>query len=219
VPEEVPWWAVASSAAAPALLTSGWAIAGELQTGHYDPIRQSVSVLAGLGATDRWVMTLAFVITAFCYLATGIGLRAAAPAGRFMLVAAGLVGLLVAASPEPASGGFSLAHAASSTAGFMLLAAWPLGAWQQGPTVPWALRPAVAACAVTAMMVVLAWFLAELATGGGQLGLAERVAGEVQAVWPLIVVFTCRLSRHPTWRDAAVSPAAVPVTRSRTRSE
>ena len=219
MPEEVPWWAVASSAAAPALLTSGWAVAGELQTGHYDPIRQSVSVLAGLGATDRWLMTLAFVITAFCYMATGIGLRAAAPAGRFILVAAGLVGLLVAASPEPASGGFSLAHATWSTAGFTLLAAWPLGAWQRGPALPWALRPTVAACAVAVMMAVLAWFLAELATGGSQLGLAERVAGEAQAVWPFIVVLSCRLSQHRTWRDAAVSPTALPVHRSRTRSD
>jgi len=219
MPEEVPWWAVASSAAAPALLTSGWAVAGEFQTGHYDPIRQSVSVLAGLGATDRWVMTLAFVITAFCYMATGIGLRAAAPAGRFMLVGAGLVGLLVAASPEPASGGFSLAHALSSTAGFTLLAAWPLGAFQRGPAVPWALRPGVSAGAVAVMVAVLAWFLAELAAGGGQLGLAERVAGEVQAVWPLMVVLSCRLSQHRTWRDAAVSPAAVPLPRSRTRSD
>jgi len=219
MPEEVPWWAVASSAAAPALLTSGWAVAGELQTGHYDPIRQSVSVLAGLGATDRWVMTLAFVITALCYIATGIGLRAAAPAGRVILVAAGLVGLLVAASPEPANGGFSFAHAASSTAGFALLAAWPLCAWQRGPAVPWALRPVVSAFAVAVMVVVLAWFLAELAPGGGQLGLAERVAGEVQAVWPLIVVLSCRLAQYRTWRDAAISPRTLPVPRSRTRSD
>jgi len=219
MPEEVPWWAVASSAAAPALLTSGWAVAGELQTGHYDPIRQSVSVLAALGATDRWVMTLAFVITGFCYLATGIGLRPAAPAGRLILVAAGLVGLLVAASPEPGNGGFSLAHALTSTAGFTLLAAWPLGAWQWGSAVPWALRPVVSGSAVAVMVVVLAWFLAELAAGGGQLGLAERVAGEVQAVWPLIVVLSCRLSRYGTWRDAAISPRTVPVPRSRTRSD
>jgi hypothetical protein len=100
-----------------------------------------------------------------------------------------------------------------------LLAAWPLGAWQRGPWVPWALRQTVAACAVAVMMAVLAWFLAELATGGSHLGLAERVAGEVQAVWPLTVVLACRLSQHRTWRDAAVSPTAVPVHRPRTRSD
>jgi hypothetical protein len=202
MPEEVPWWTVVSSAAAPALLTSGWAVAGELQPGHYDPIRQSVSVLAGMGASDRWVMTLAFVITAICYMATGLGLHAAAPAGRLILLAAGLAGMLVAASPEPAGGSFSLEHAAWSTAGFALLAAWPLAAWQPGPDVPWALRPPVGAGVTVVIVALLCWFLAELATGGGQLGLSERVVGEAQALWPLLVVLSCRLSAdRPIKRD------------------
>lgn len=202
MPEEVPWWTVVSSAAAPVLLTGGWAVAGELQPGHYDPIRQSVSALAAMGATDRWVMTLAFVITAICYMATGLGLHPAAPAGRLMLLAAGLAGMLVAASPEPAGGGFSLEHAAWSTLGFALLAAWPLAAWQRGPAVAWALRPAVAFGVTVAIAGLLAWFLAELATGGGQIGLAERVVGEAQGLWPLLVVLSCRLSAdRPVKRD------------------
>src|SRR5262249_2141034 len=141
VPEVVPWWTVVSSAAAPLLLTGGWAVAGELQPGHYDPVRQSVSVLAGMGASDRWVMTLAFVFPGIASMATGLGMHPAAPAGRLILLAAGLAGMLVAASPEPPGGGFSLEHAAWSTVGFALLAAWPLAGWQRGPGVPWALRP------------------------------------------------------------------------------
>jgi hypothetical protein len=35
------------------------------------------------------------------------------------------------------------------------------------------------------------WFGAELITGSGQAGLAERVAGAAQALWPLAVVLSC----------------------------
>jgi hypothetical protein len=216
---DVPWWSVVSSAAAPVVLVGGWAVAGELQPGHYDPVRQSVSVLAGMGATDRWVMTVAFLITALCYIATGLGLRPAAPAGRLMLVTAGLAGVMVAASPEPASSGFSLAHAAWSTAGFTLLAAWPLCAWQRGPAVPWALWPPVAVGVAVVTVVLLAWFAAELRTGGAQIGLAERVAGEMQALWPLLVVVSCRLSTKATVHSPLGQSERVQVHRSITRAD
>ena len=195
---DVPWWSVVTSATAPVVLAGGWAVAGDRQPGRYDPVRQSVSVLAAMGATDRWVMTIAFVVTAMCYLATGLGLRPAASAGRLMLVTAGLAGMMVAASPEPATGGFSLAHAVWSTAGFTVLTAWPLCAWRRGPGVPWALRPTVAVGVAVVIVVILAWFAAELMTGGTQIGLAERVAGEAQALWPLLVVVSCRLAAKRT---------------------
>jgi hypothetical protein len=35
------------------------------------------------------------------------------------------------------------------------------------------------------------WFGAELITGSGQAGLAERAAGIAQACWPLAVVLSC----------------------------
>jgi len=207
---QVPWWGVASSATPPMLLVGGWTTAARLQPRHFDSIRQSVSTLAGTGATDRWVMTLAFVVVAVCYMVTGLGLRQAASAGRIILVFGGFTGLLVAASPQPAPGGFSLAHALWSAVGLALLATWPLGARRPGPAVPWALRPAVAPVAVGVMALVLAWFVAELIAGGEQIGLAERVLGEVQALWPLLVVLSCRLSRNRNLRDAAGSRETVP---------
>jgi hypothetical protein len=65
---------------------------------------------------------------------------------------------------------------------------WPAGAWRRGPEIPWALRPAVAAAVVTVLLALVMWFGAELITGAGQAGLAERVAGAAQALWPLAVV-------------------------------
>lgn len=196
----VPWWGVISSSAAPVLLIGGWTIADALQPQSYDPVRESVSSLAGAGASDRWVMTLAFVLVATCYIATALALRPAALTGRLILAAAGVAGMLVAASPQPAGGIFSLSHAFWSAIGFAFLTAWPLGARQPGPSVTWALRPAAAVGVVTVNAVILAWFLAELVTGGAAIGLAERLLGCAQVIWPLLVVLSCRLPRARAWK-------------------
>jgi len=191
----VPWWGVVSSAVTPVLLICGWTIAAGLQPQPFNSIRQSVSTLAGAGAADRWVMTIAFIVVAAGYITTAAALRPAAPGGRLVLIAAGLAGVLVAASPEPAIGSFSLAHAFWSALGFAFLAAWPLASRQQGPMVPWGLRPLAAVGASAVITVLLAWFLFELVTHGGQIGLAERVLGCAQALWPLLVVLSCRRSK------------------------
>jgi hypothetical protein len=112
--------------------------------------------------------------------------------------------MLVAAFPQPADGGGSLLHALWASAGFCALAAWPAAAWRPGPGVAWALRPAVCAVAATMLVFLLAWFAAEVVTGAGQAGLAERVLGLAQAVWPLVVVLSCR---HPAGARAAQPPA------------
>ena len=190
----VPWWGVFSSATAPVLLIGGWTVADALQPRSFDPVRQSVSSLARAGAADRWVMTLAFVLVAACYMATGVALRPAASAGRLVLVAGGLAGALVAANPEAVAGGFSFAHALWAAVGFMFLTAWPLAARRPGPSAPWGLRPAVAVTAASLIAALLAWFVVELVSGGGELGLAERVLGVAQVTWPLLVVLSCRIA-------------------------
>ena len=192
---EVPWWGVVSSAATPIVLVVGWTIAAWIQPQPFDSIRQSVSSLAGQGAADRWVMTLTLVVVAIGYIVTALALRPAALAGRLVLVAAALAGLLVAASPQAAPGSFSLAHALWSSLGFALLAAWPLAAYRAGPDVPWALRPAPSIGAVTVIAALTAWFLVQLVAGGGVLGLAERVVGVAQGMWPLLVVTSCQFNR------------------------
>jgi hypothetical protein len=47
------------------------------------------------------------------------------------------------------------------------------------------------------LLALVLWFGAELITGSGQAGLAERAAGAAQALWPLAVVLSCRRIRAP----------------------
>jgi hypothetical protein len=200
----VPWWGVVSSAAAPVLMVAGWTVAAGLQPRSFDPVAQPVSVLAAPGAADRWVMTLTFLVVGACDVVTGISLRPARAPGRLILMAAAAAGILVAANPEHPGTSFPLPHMIWTAAGCAALVGWPAGAWRRGPSVPWGLRPAVSASAVTVLLALLAWFGAELITGGGQAGLAERVFGAAQALWPLAVVVSCR-------RAARAGPRPGPV--------
>jgi hypothetical protein len=194
----VPWWGVVSSVVAPVLLVSGWTIAAGLQRGSYSAVADTVSVLAADGAADRWVMTLAFLVAGACEVMTGLALRPAASAGRLILMVGGLAGLLVASSPEPAGGGGSVRHAFGAVVGLVALAAWPVAAQQRGPSVPWGLRPVVSASTSVVLLVVLLWFGAELVTGGGQAGLAERLLGGMQTLWPVLVILSCRRRTGPS---------------------
>jgi hypothetical protein len=212
----VPWWGVASSAAAPVLMAAGWTVAARLQPHSFDAIAQPVSVLAAPGAADRWVMTLTFLVVGACDVVTGLALRPARAPGRLMLMAAAVAGIFVAANPERAGINFPLPHMIWTAAGCAALVAWPAGAWRRGPSVPWGLRPAVSAGAVAVLLALLAWFGAELITGGGQAGLAERIFGAAQALWPLAVVVSCRRAAAtgtrpgpiPGLSRAAARPAA-----------
>ncbi len=149
-------------------------------------------------ATDRWVMTLAFLVAGVFEVVTGLSLRPATAAGRLILMVGGFAGVLVAASPEPAAGGGSVRHMSVAAVGLVALAAWPAAARRRGPSVPWGLRPAVSAGASAVLLAVLLWFGAELLTSGGQAGLAERLLGGLQTLWPVLVIFSCRLSRSAT---------------------
>jgi hypothetical protein len=56
------------------------------------------------------------------------------------------------------------------------------------------------------LLAVLLWFGAELLTSGGQAGLAERLLGGLQTLWPVLVILSCRLNRsatHPPGRPGS----------------
>lgn len=181
-----------SAAAAPVLMVAGWTVAAGLQPRPVDPVAETVSALAAVGATDRWVMTLTFVLVGVCDLLTGLALRPAGAPGRLILMAGAVAGMLVAANPEHPGTSFPVPHMICAAAGCAGVVAWPAGAWRRGPSVPWGLRPAVSAGAVAALLALAAWFGVELITYGGQAGLAERLFGAAQALWPLTVVASCR---------------------------
>jgi hypothetical protein len=191
---DVPWWGVVSSAAPPVVLVAGWTIGASLQSRPYDPVADSVSILAGIGATDRWVMTLAFALAGAGEIVTGLALRPAHVAGRLILMAGGSAGILVAVSPVRTGGGAPGSHIAWAAVGLAALAMWPLAASRRGPAAPWTLRLGVSVWVDVFLLVLLAWFGLELVTSAGQAGLAERVLGEAQSAWPFVVVMSCR---HP----------------------
>ena len=200
---DVPWWGIASSAASPVLLAAGWTIAASLQARPYDSVADTVSGLAGIGATDRWVMTLAFAMTGACYIVTGLALRPARPTGRLILMAGGLAAILLVAFPVHTGDGAPRSHILWAAAGVAALAVWPVAASRRGPAVPWALRPGTSIRMTVTLLVLVAWLCIELITSAGQAGLAERVVGEAQAACPFVVVMSCG---HPVTLTARSRP-------------
>jgi hypothetical membrane protein len=188
----VAWWGPISAVGAPILLIGGWTVAAGLQP-RFDPVADTVSALAAVGATDRWVMNLVFVLVGACYILTALALRPAKTAGRLILIGGAIAGMLVAANPEHAGGFGSVPHFVFASLGFAGLTLWPAWAAKKGLAVPWGLRAAPAAAAVAVQFALLAWFGTELIMAGGQVGLAERVMGAAQTAWPLAVVLSCYL--------------------------
>ena len=99
--QNVPWWGVVSSGIAPVLLVGGWTAATRLQPPSFDPVADTVSSLAAVGAAHRWVMTLTFVVVAVCNLVTAAALRLARRAGRLILAAGSVVRHTGGAEPRP----------------------------------------------------------------------------------------------------------------------
>jgi hypothetical membrane protein len=177
----VPWWGLASSAAAPILLAGGWTVAAAFQPGRFDPTVSSISSLAAVGATDRWVMTVAVALVGACHLVTAAALAGyAAPAGRALLAAGGAATGLVAAFPL--GRGSHTPHELAAGFAFLALAAWPALSGR-------GLRQVVAALVLLALV---GWFFAELAGDGTHIGLAERVAALAQSTWPFVTVLFIR---------------------------
>ncbi len=206
---DVPWWGVISSAGSPVLLVGGWTVAAGLQPRSYNPVADTISALAAVGAADRWVMTSAMAGVGACYVLTALALRPAARAGRLILMAVGVATALVAANPERAGAGGSLPHTFWAAVGFIAMAAWPVAGRIRGPGTPYGLRPAVSAGATAVMLVLLGWFGVELISGGRQVGLAERVLAGIQAAWPLVVVLTCVAVAARSWPQAGTPSRSV----------
>lgn len=181
----VRWWAVLSSGCAPFLLVGGWVVTADLQGAGYDPVTETISVMAADGAPGRGVLTGALVALGACHLVTAWGLRAAAFAGRVALGCGGVVVVGMALFPVPESGG-SLVHGWVVGIGFALMALWPVLAADGGGEAPWALRPGVSIAVCLLMGVGAVWFLIEL-HGQGAAGVAERVLTTVQTMWPFVV--------------------------------
>jgi hypothetical membrane protein len=178
---------VLSSACAPVLLIGGWQLAAARQRAGFDPVSQTISELAGRGATDPWIMTTALVGVGVCYVITAAGLAPAATPGRLLLATGGTATVALAALPLPVIGD-SPAHVVAATVTFPALSLWPALAARRGGTP----RPAVWLSAAAGLLVLLGWFGIDYFGGGSRIGLSERVLAAAQALWPLAAVLLAR---------------------------
>ncbi|WP_328321532.1 DUF998 domain-containing protein [Streptomyces sp. NBC_00388] len=196
-----PWWVLLPSAGAPLLLIGSSMFAQRMEGPAYNPVKDTISVLASHGAPGYWLMTGMLIALGACYMITAHGLREAAFPGRLALAGGGIAAMALTLAPAPLRGG-ALGHGSVAAVGFVLLAAWPALAASRGQViVPWGLRVKVSLVASAVMAAGALWFAVELQVGH-EPGIAERAVTFAQALWPLVVAVSCRV-----WAGGPVSPA------------
>ena len=188
-------WAVIPAGLAPVLLTGAYLVAGLLQPASYSPVRETISVMAGQAGTDRWVMTGGIVLTGGCYLVTAAGLTGVRASARALLAVAGMAGVGIAASPEPARGP-TPRHLAWAVLGAVTIAVWPAFAARRAAPRPLILGGCGSAAVTAVFVALLGWVFIET-RDGSVLGLAERLTSSVQTCWPFIVAVALRRTRAP----------------------
>jgi hypothetical membrane protein len=188
-------WAIISAGLAPVLLTGAYLMAGTLQPASYSPVRTTISAMAGQAGTDRWVMTGGIFLTGGCYLVTAAGLTGVRASARALLIVAGLAGIGVAASPEPARGATPW-HLAWTVLGAVTIAVWPAFAARRAAPRPLILGVCGSAAVTAVFVALLGWVLAET-RDGSVLGLAERLTTSIQTCWPFITAVALRRTRRP----------------------
>ena len=200
-------WAIISAGLAPVLLTGAYLMAGILQPASYSPVRTTISVMAGQAGTDRWVMTGGIFGVGGCYLVTAAGLTGARASARALLAVAGLAGIGIAASPEPARGA-TPRHLAWTVLGAVTIAVWPAFAARRAAPRPLILSVHGSAVVTAVFVALLGWLLAET-RDGSVLGLAERLTTSIQTCWPFIVAVALRRTRRPRPGLATGGPGGV----------
>jgi hypothetical protein len=186
----VAGWTVVSAVLSPVLATGGWLIADAVQPASYNPIRKTVSVLAGHAGTDRWIMTGALFLIGGCQLVTAVGLAGVPVPARIVLGVAGLSSIGIAASPEPVRGS-TPQHLAWTALGAVALAGWPAFVARRAPPRPLILSSYGCAVVTAVFIALLGWLVIET-QGGSDLGLTERLFLSTETCWPFIVAIALR---------------------------
>ena len=188
-------WAIISAGLAPILLTGAYLTAGILQPASYSPVRTTISAMAGQAGTDRWVMTGGIFLVGGCYLVTAAGLTGVRASARALLAVAGLAGIGIAASPDPARGA-TPRHLAWTVLGAVTIAVWPAFAARRASPRPLILSVYGSAAVTAVFVALLGWLLAET-RDGSVLGLAERLTSSIQTCWPFITAVALRPPSRP----------------------
>ena len=198
----VPGWAVVSAGLSPVVVTAGWLVADAVQPAAYNPIRKTVSVMAGYAGTDRWIMTGALLLAGGCQLLTAAGLAGVRVRARILLAVAGLSSIGIAVSPEPVRGS-TPQHVAWTALGAVAIAVWPAFVAQRARPRPLILG-SYGCAVVTAVFLVLLGWLAIETQGGRDLGLAERLSVSIETCWPFVVAVALRHTTRPRTRAQGV---------------
>ena len=208
-------WAIISAGLAPILLTGTYLIADILQPASYSPVRTTISVMAGQAGTDRWVMTGGIFLTGGCYLVTAAGLTGVRASARALLIVAGLAGVSIAASPEPARGA-TPRHLAWTVLGAVAVALWPAFAARRASPRPLILSVHGSAAVTAVFVALLGWLFIET-RDGSVLGLAERLTSSIQTCWPFIVAVALRRFRPGHRRERLGEDGVTGRARARSR--
>ncbi len=197
--------AIVSSLLAPVLFVGG-SIAAQLMAPSYDPVRQTISELAALDAPTHLFLTTIFALTGTCYLITAVYAVGIGLPGRIAIFIAGLTMFAVAAFPLPTAAGSTPEHRYSAMTGFILLATWPVLGMRFSRKYPWLSRPWGAIAGTAFLGIFCFWFLGVWADPSQpHIGLVERVAANLESLWPAVVVMALWARSR---RDHRVIPIA-----------
>jgi len=199
-------WTLVTAAGAPAALVAAAIVARDVLTTSYDPLSETLSVLAGRGS-GQGIMTAGFMLSAVCQIATAMGLRVVRLSARLALAIAGCCGLAVAAYPVTVSANEST-HLVAAGGGLIALALVPILSMSSASTTPLVCRPRWALTATLVLCALVLWVYYE-ANHGVFLGLAERLTAVAELAWPLVVVVFAR-QRH-TCSGTAAGNAVTPI--------
>jgi hypothetical membrane protein len=181
-------WAALSTALAPLAMISAWLLAEALQPPSYSPLHSSISGLAALGATDRWIVTSALLLVGACYFVTAGCLPGQRAPSRIVLLIAGLSSIGIAISPQPVQG-TNPQHLVWTSLGAVAITVWPAFTASRAASPPLVLQARSVAAVTAVFLVLLAWLIAETQHGAA-LGLTERLVTGVQMTWAFIVALT-----------------------------
>jgi hypothetical membrane protein len=188
--DRVRQWTVISAGLSPVLATGGWLVADAVQPASYSPVGTTISVMAGDGGTDRWIMTAALFLVGACQFVTAAGLADVRVSARILLAVAGLSSIGIAVSPEPVRGS-TPQHLAWTSLGAVALAVWPAFAARRAPPQPLILTSYARALVTAVFIALLGWLVIET-QGGSDLGAAERLFLSTETCWPFVVAVALR---------------------------
>jgi hypothetical protein len=188
--QPIAWWVFACAALIPVLLTSAWMIAGAVAPASYDPVRQTVSALAGHAGTHRWIVTVALIAVGPCYFAVAAGITILNRWARIGLVVSGVASVGVALCPEPVVGS-TVQHMTFTAIGASSIAVWPALTVQRDNPASVLTTAPVVAIVTSVFLAMLGWLVYE-AQGGEAVGLVERLDCTIQVVWPFVVALAVR---------------------------